>query len=53
MFNIVKRRDFMLADDMVSWHEAEKLRLEKYDHDHIVIIRADADPKITEPHKNH
>jgi hypothetical protein len=44
MFNIVKRRDFMLADDVPSWRVAEELRLQKYGHEYIVIIRADIDP---------
>jgi hypothetical protein len=28
MFNIVKHRDFMLADDLPTWRQAEELRLE-------------------------
>ena len=40
MFNIVKRRDFMLADDVPSLQEAERIRSEKYDRDHLVVMRA-------------
>jgi hypothetical protein len=29
MFNIVKHRDFMLADDLPSWRLAEEVRLQK------------------------
>ncbi len=43
MFNIVRRRDFVLADDLPSMQEAEQL-LEKYGHDYIVVIRADTEP---------
>jgi len=48
MFNIVKHRDFMLADDLPTWRETEELRLRNYGHENIVIIRADAEPG-TEP----
>jgi len=41
MFNIVKHRDFMLADNVPTWREAENLRLEKYGHDYLVVIRAE------------
>jgi hypothetical protein len=44
MFNIVKHRHFMLADDLPSWRLAEEVRLQKYGHEHIVVIRADIDP---------
>jgi len=47
MFNIVKRQDFMLGQDVPTWREAEDLRLEKYGRDHIVIIRADTDKAPT------
>ncbi len=43
MFNIVKRQNFMLADDVPTWQEAEEVRLQNYGHDYIVIIRADTD----------
>ncbi len=42
--NIVKHRDFMLADDLPTWREAEELRLQKYGHEYVVVIRADIDP---------
>ncbi len=48
MFNIVKHRDFMLADDLPTWRETEELRLQNYGHEFIVVIRADIDPD-TEP----
>ncbi len=44
MFNIVKHRDFMLADDLPTWRETEELRLQNYGHEFIVVIRADIDP---------
>jgi hypothetical protein len=44
MFNIVKHRDFMLADNVPTWREAENLRLEKYGHDYLVVIRAEVEP---------
>jgi hypothetical protein len=44
MFNIVKHRDFMLADDLPTWRETEELRLQNYGHEYIVVIRADIDP---------
>ncbi len=40
MFNIVKRRNFVLADDLRSMQEAKQL-LEKCGRDYIVVIRAD------------
>ena len=51
MFNIVKHRDFMLAEDMPSWREAEQLRLEKYGREYIVVIHADTEPgkELTAP----
>jgi len=30
----------MLADDLPTMHEAELLRMEKYGHEYIVVIRA-------------
>ena len=48
-FNIVKHRDFMLADDVPSWRVAEELRLQNYGHEYIVIIRADIDPGLEPP----
>jgi hypothetical protein len=46
MFNIVKRRDFMLADDLPGWREVEEVRLQKYGHEYLVVIRADIDPEL-------
>jgi hypothetical protein len=43
-FNIVKHRDFMLADDLPGWRETEELRLQKYGHEYIVVIRAEVEP---------
>jgi hypothetical protein len=37
MFNIVKRRDFMLGQHAQTRQEAEKLLAEKYGRDHIVV----------------
>ena len=37
MFNIVRRRDFMLGRDLPTRQEAEKLLTEKYGKDHIVV----------------
>jgi hypothetical protein len=37
MFNIVKCKDFMLADDLTTWQEAEQLRMEKYGRDYMVV----------------
>jgi hypothetical protein len=37
MFNIVKRRDFMLGQHAQTRQEAEKLLTEKYGKDHIVV----------------
>ena len=48
MFNIVKHRDFMLAHGVPSWQVAERLRLEKYGHEYIVVIRANSEP-VKEP----
>jgi hypothetical protein len=36
MFNIVKRQDFMLGQDIPTWREAEELRLEKYGREHML-----------------
>ena len=44
MFNIVKHRDFMPADDLPTWRETEELRLQNYGHEYIVVIRADSEP---------
>jgi hypothetical protein len=44
MFNIVKRRDFMLANDTSTLQEAEQLLLTNYGRDYIVVNRADAEP---------
>jgi hypothetical protein len=44
MFNIVKRRDFMLADDLPTGQAAEELRLQNYGYEYIVVMRADIDP---------
>jgi hypothetical protein len=44
MFNIVKRQDFMLGQDVPTWREAEELRLEKCGREHIVVIPADTGP---------
>jgi hypothetical protein len=44
MFNIVKRGDFMLANDIACWREVEHLRLEKYGHDYVVVSRSDTEP---------
>ena len=43
MFNIVKRRDFMLASDTATAQEAEQLLFARYGHDYIVVNRADID----------
>jgi hypothetical protein len=37
MFNIVKRRDFMLGKPAQTRQEAEKLLSEKYGPDHVVV----------------
>jgi hypothetical protein len=39
MFNIVKRRDFMLAEDTSTMQEAEQLLITKYGPDYIVVNR--------------
>jgi len=44
MFNIVKRRDFMLANDTSTLQEAEQCLLTNYGRDYIVVNRADAKP---------
>jgi hypothetical protein len=55
MFNIVKRRDFMLASDTATAQEAEQLLLARYGRDYIVVNRANIDPgqdqRITESSK--
>ena len=38
MFNIVKRRDFMLADDLPTRQEAEKVR-DQYGREYVVVSR--------------
>ena len=43
MFNIVKRRDFMLGQDVATAQEAQQLR-DQYGRDYIVVTRADAEP---------
>ena len=56
MFDIVKRRDFMLANDTSTLQEAEQLLLTNYGRDYIVVNRADAGPieeltpTLTPPH---
>jgi hypothetical protein len=40
MFNIVKRRDFMLGQHAQTRQEVEKLLAEKYGQDHIVVEAA-------------
>jgi hypothetical protein len=40
MFNIVKRRDFMLADDLPTREETQRLCDEKHGLDHFVIETA-------------
>jgi hypothetical protein len=40
MFNIVKRRDFMLGQHAQTRQEAEKLLVEKYGQDQIVVEAA-------------
>jgi hypothetical protein len=48
MFNIVKRRDFMLGQYAQTRQEAEKLLAEKYGQDHIVVEASEptSDPCI-------
>jgi hypothetical protein len=57
MFNIVKRRDFMLANDTSTLQEVEQLLLTNYGRDYIIVNRADAEPieerqtpTLTPPH---
>jgi hypothetical protein len=45
MFNIVKRRDFMLTDDSTR-EEPQRLRDEKYGLDHFVIQTAQSVPRL-------
>ena len=47
MFNIVRRRDLMLAEDLPTLKEAERLRMDKYGHDYIVVSRTDKDHDAT------
>jgi hypothetical protein len=44
MFNIVKRRDFMLAQDVATEQEAKQRLRDQYGRDYIVVSRADAEP---------
>ena len=44
MFNIVKRRDFMLAHDVATEQEAEQRLRDQYGRDYIVVSRAAAEP---------
>src|SRR5216683_4818909 len=48
MFNIVKRRDFMLGQDVATAQEAEQRLRDQYDCDYIVVNRADVEP-VQEP----
>jgi hypothetical protein len=48
MFNIVKRRDFMLGQDVATAQEAEQRLRDQYDCDYIVVNRADVEP-VNEP----
>ncbi len=41
MLNIVKRRDFVLADDLPTLEQAEQMLLDKYGRDYIVVKRTD------------
>jgi len=49
MFNIVKRRDFMLADDLPTREETQRLCDEKYGLDHFVIETAQSVPARSRP----
>jgi hypothetical protein len=44
MFNIVKRRDFMLADDLPNREETQRLCDGKYPLDHFVVETAQLAP---------
>jgi hypothetical protein len=44
MFNIVRRRDFMLASDLPTKEDAEKLR-ENYGADYVVVETTEPPPK--------
>jgi hypothetical protein len=44
MFNIVKRRDFMLGHDLPTRQEVEKMR-EQYGREYVVVSRTDSEPK--------
>jgi hypothetical protein len=48
MFNIVKRKDFMLGQDVATAQEAEQRLRDQYDRDYIVVNRADVEP-VKEP----
>jgi hypothetical protein len=52
MFNIVKRRDFMLGQHAPTRQQAEKLLAEKYGQDHIVVEAAEppSDPLCRDEH---
>jgi hypothetical protein len=45
MFNIAKRRDFMLVDDLPTREETQRLCDEKYGLDHFVIETAQSIPR--------
>jgi hypothetical protein len=49
MFNIVKRRDFMLADDLPTREETQRLCDEKYGLDHFVVETAQSIPARPRP----
>ena len=49
MFNIVKRRDFMLAQDVATEQEAEQRLRDQYGRDYIVVSRAVAAPSNEPP----
>jgi hypothetical protein len=49
MFNIVRRRDFMLGHDLPTREEAQKLCDEKYGGDHVVIETAPSVPARNPP----
>jgi hypothetical protein len=48
MFNIVKRRDFMLGQDVATVQEAEQWLRDQYDRDYIIVNRAAVEP-VKEP----
>jgi hypothetical protein len=49
MFNIVKRRDFMPADDLPNREETQPLCDEKYPLDHFVVETAQLVPARSRP----